>query len=180
MILRNWINLMSLNKTNYNKIKNSYGTYYTLSTMSNGAGYGCNDYKDRNSGAANSTNGLQWGGICLGSGTTSPTVNDIDLESTIYTLTDDAHSNNTQAAKTWEGYSTLTFEQQVTNNTASPITITEVGVYAQPGNSNYYGFLFTRDTISPVTIGVGESKTFIVTIDLADMSTNTQTIVETE
>lgn len=172
MILRNWINLMTLSKNNYNKIKNTYGNTYTLSSMSNGGGYGCNDYKDRNSGATNSTNGLLWGGICLGSGTTIPTINDIDLENTIYTLTDDAHSNSTQLSKTWEGYSTLTFEQQVTNNTTSPITINEVGVFVTPGNTSFYSFLFARDTISPVTIGVGESKTFIVTIDLADMSTS--------
>ena len=173
MILRNYCNKVQWLRT----ISGNYQHYYKLTsgTIKNAnelqqppSSASCNAYGENNSNNV----ALNYLAIALGSGTTAPTFDDYKLETPILTLTDGGHSLN--IGSDYSNNSTCTYQQIVTNNTEAPITVSEVGIvtaYSATTASNYASILFTRDIITPVTIGVGETKTFVVTIDFADMST---------
>lgn len=170
MLLKNFINYLSLTKHDSdNMVKNCAGNMQKLYLQTSSINIGsipCNIY--------NTTGGsyifLSDVGIVLGSGTTAPTFNDYKIEAPITTLT--AGGNSTTRGSGYDTYSTSIFTQTVVNNTASPITVNEIGLFTRNSNDSGCSVLFTRDIISPVTIGVGERKTFVVTIDLAEMSTS--------
>lgn len=118
--------------------------------------------------------GTNYIGLAIGSGTTPVTFDDYKIEQPNTTLTDGGHY-----LKVGTGYgnnSICVYTQIVTNETSDPITISELGVMGAPSENNadasYSQVLYTRDVITPVTIGVGETKTFILKIDLAEMSTS--------
>ena len=62
--------------------------------------------------------------------------------------------------------------QSVKNATTSDITISEIVLFA--GN-NYSSIIFTRNVITPVTLAPNESKTFVVSINFEELSTQVQT-----
>lgn len=113
-------------------------------------------------------------GLAIGSGTTPVTFDDYKIEQPNTTLTDGGHYLKIGAE--YGNNSICVYTQIVTNETSDPITISELGVMgaydANTPSSSWSQVLYTRDVITPVTIGVGETKTFILTIDLAEMSTS--------
>lgn len=113
-------------------------------------------------------------GLAIGSGTTPVTFDDYKIEQPNTTLTDGGH---TLTVGTGYGNNSIcVYTQTVTNETSDPITISELGVMgaysANAPSTSYSQVLYTRDVITPVTIGVGETKTFVLTIDFAEMSTS--------
>ena len=167
MLLRNFINCISLTRHDSdNMVKNCAGSMqklYMSATNYQLQSYNCNDYRESGS------QYIYWNGIGLafGFGTTEPTINDYKIETPITTLT--AGGNSLVNGNSYETYSTVTFTQTVNNATADAITINEIGIY---GGTAGISTLFSRDVISPVTIAPNESKTFVVTIDLTQMSTS--------
>jgi len=112
-------------------------------------------------------------GLAIGSGTTPVTFDDYKIEQPNTTLTDGGHY-----LKVGTGYgnnSICVYTQIVANETSDPITISELGVMGaysvDTPDRSHSQVLYTRDVITPVTIGVGETKTFVLTIDFAQMST---------
>ena len=195
MLLRNFINSMSctiLNGSNTNTrwvdVKNNGTSYGNPSCIGFYANNGLNQYKEEYTSTSGSggTN-IQYIDMALGAGTTAPTIDDYKMENALVNvLTDVSHTCprvNDTSSITRPGWSNLVFTQTVVNNTENPVTVTEIGLFGHL-NDTYTPVkpvvLYTRDVISPVTIGVGETKTFVVSIDLTEMSTNAQTIVETE
>ena len=77
------------------------------------------------------------------------------------------------SGQTFDTYSHLTWTQTVTNNTSDSVTVTEIGLFGRLSSAVTQSkpcMLYTRDIISPVTIAPGETKTFVVTIDLTQMA----------
>lgn len=175
MLLRNYCNSLQWKQTvggNYqNYIKTTAGViknYNFITQVPTSASFKAYAEYDKNSVATT------YIGLAIGSGTTPVTFDDYKIEQPNTTLTDGGHS-----LKVGTGYgnnSICVYTQIVTNETSDPITISELGVMsaysADYQDSNYAQVLYTRDVITPVVIGVGETKTFVVTIDLAQMSTS--------
>ena len=105
--------------------------------------------------------------IYLGTGNVTPTIDDYKLSGELVTgLT--SQVQNTSATN-----NSFTFSAIAINNTESPVTIKEIGL---GGNTNGATgvFLLTRDVLAtPVTINVGDSKTFSITIDLRSLTDTT-------
>ena len=186
MILRNFINAVSCSivnssntSTRWVDVKNNGTTYGNPSCSGTYANNGLNQYKEEYTSTSGSggTN-IQYMDIALGTGTTAPTIDDYKMENAlINVLTDVSHkspytSDTSQITRL--GWSNLVFTQTVKNETENPVTVTEIGLFGHL-NDTYTPVkpivMYTRDVISPVTIGVGESKTFVLTIDFAEMST---------
>lgn len=185
MLLRNFINACSAyiingsnTPTRWVDVKNN-GTANGMPTATGiYANNGLNQYKEEytSTSASGSTN-IQYMDIALGTGTTAPTIDDYKMENALVNvLTDVSHkspytSDTSQITRL--GWGNLVFTQTVKNETVNPVTVTEIGLFGHL-NDVYTPakpiVLYTRDVISPVTIGVGETKTFIVTIDLTQMS----------
>lgn len=117
----------------------------------------------------------QWSafGIVLGTGTTAPTINDYKMESYIPSSTLSYVGSTITlpiTATEWANAGALSLTQTVANNTENPVTVTELGVYnGRTSSATGYCALLTRDVISPVTIQPNETKTFIISWDLADI-----------
>lgn len=168
MILRNWIN----------KIVGSTGTYYPTVkttggiTQNHSLGLGssteiyADNYKENSDNLPSSSLAI---GLAIGSGTTTPTINDFKMENAIITNLNAAGAMRSIVANTNSSIVTLT--QPITNTGESSITVSEVGVFAAYNTSGAC-MLLSRDIISPVTIAPNESKTFVLTIDFAEMSTS--------
>ena len=104
--------------------------------------------------------------ICVGSGTTPPTVDDYKLENPLLDLTYQGGVLNYQG-------NTLIYSGIVTNNTTAPVTINEVGVHASSSSSSSSSSgsaLLIRTVLQePITLAVGDSRTFSVAVDLDKM-----------
>lgn len=169
MILLNWLNRCNLIDKSKLRIKRTSGSliiglppeYYSgIAT--------CNDYIT----ASNSSGFyLEKVGIALGSGTTQPTKEDYKIETPITTLTSNGAGNNIRQSGVYLSDYIITATQNVVNNTSNTITISEIGLFI--GNSSGC-ILLTRDVIAPVTLAVGESKTFILSVDFEQLSTSAQ------
>lgn len=116
-------------------------------------------------------------GIVVGTGSTAPTYNDYKMESAVDPSIV-SYTSNFLASPPTDTKSQITdpmvvtFTQNITNNSGNDITIKEVGLFKCTGSTDCASILITRDVISPVTITPNETKTFIVTMDFAQMSTN--------
>lgn len=169
MLLRNFINMMSLRSNKYTKYTsgdtNNKPAYSTSLTS-----YGCNNY-GTNYMSSTSYRTIGALAIALGSGTTAPTIDDTTMGNPITTLTDVSHTCSSTIESSYLTQHLVTLTQTVKNETENSVTITEIGVF---GCYSVNVTMFTRDIISPVTIGVGETKTFVVTIDLDQLSTSVQ------
>lgn len=112
-------------------------------------------------------------GIVLGTGTTPPTIDDYKMESYIpegtLSYTGSSFTLPLENGE-WANNGTFSLTQTVANNTETPITVTELGVY-NSGNTgtSIKCILLTRDIIDPITIRPNETKTFIVSWDLSDI-----------
>lgn len=98
-------------------------------------------------------------GIAFGSGTTPPQKTDYKLENHITTgLTYSGdNTNNVDGVVNWV--------QTVQNTSTAQITITEVGLFSNAGES-LKTFLLTRTVLdTPVVLQPNEVKTFTITID---------------
>lgn len=109
--------------------------------------------------------------IFLGTGNTAPTIDDYKLSGELITgLT--SQVQNTSATN-----NSITFSATATNNTDAPVTIKEIGLGGYKSASGACVVLLTRDVLAtPVTLNVGDSKTFSITIDfrsLTDTTVNT-------
>ena len=107
--------------------------------------------------------------IFVGNGTTAPTIDDLDLESEINTLTKMSGGNTTStgyAGNTYENNYIGNIYATFKNDTANNITVTELGVKADNINisGSYKQVLMIRETFDPVVIAPGETYSFSVTI----------------
>lgn len=169
MILLNWLNRCNLIAKGELRIKKTNGglviglplEYYSSIAT-------CNDYHTTSTSYGFSLDKV---GIALGSGTTQPTKEDYKIETPITTLTSNGASNNIRQSGVYLSDYIITATQNVVNNTSNAITISEIGLFT--GNSSGC-ILLTRDVIAPVTLAVGESKTFILSVDFEQLSTSTQ------
>lgn len=169
MIVRNWINkIVGSNGTSIPTVKGTYGnTYYHSLALTVSTALYADNYNE-NSGEISNTRSLGLA-IAIGSGTTAPTINDYKMENAITSSLNTAGATRNTVANT--SGSTVTLTQPITNIGESSITVSEVGVfgaYVADGPC----ILLARDVISPITIAPNESKTFVVTIDFAEMSTS--------
>lgn len=188
MLLRNWINSSSgriAGNDNgiINRWKDTQGriTQYGVFGDGGSAVYtqeaNCNNYVEHDYGSTSGSASPQYMRICLGSGSTPPTFDDYKMENAIVGILDSANVSSPYASsgQTFDSYSHLTWTQTVINYTNNNVTVNEIGIFGCLLNSttqNKPCVLYTRDVIDPVTITPGEAKTFVVTIDLTQMSTN--------
>ena len=109
--------------------------------------------------------------MVLGTGDTPPTVEDYKLSGELIT------SLTYQGQPTLNDNNSLTYSILVTNNTEQPVTIKEVclAIGTEPiANNSGAAALLTRDVLpNPVTLNVGDSKTFSITIDFRSLTDTT-------
>lgn len=128
------------------------------------------------SNAGVNTGGFGWGSgknvrnlmtgmtLVVGSGTTEPTVNDIKMEALVSSLSVVTSSNSGNRAISYDDNFIYTLSKTFRNNTANPITITELGAYSQELPNNLGVIMYAREVISPVTIQPGATYSFSITI----------------
>lgn len=108
--------------------------------------------------------------IVLGSGNNDPTLNDYCIEDEIEGLTVISSvipNRDSSGTLPYDNNYILSATLTVKNNTNNPIVVKEVGYYAYFdsscwGDNKYY--MVARDVITPVTIAVGKTYTFSMTI----------------
>jgi hypothetical protein len=109
--------------------------------------------------------------MVLGTGDTPPTVEDYKLSGELIT------SLTYQGQPTLNDNNSLTYSILVTNNTKQPVTIKEVCLAIGTGtisSKSGAAVLLTRDVLpNPVTLNVGDSKTFSITIDFRSLTDTT-------
>lgn len=110
--------------------------------------------------------------MALGTGDTPPTVEDYKLSGELIT------SLTYQGRTTLNDNNSLTYSILVTNNTEQPVTIKEVclalGTASVNSSSSGAAALLTRDVLAtPVTLNVGDSKIFSITIDFRSLTDTT-------
>lgn len=123
----------------------------------------------------NTSDNTSWGTaysyMVLGTGDTPPTVEDYKLSGELIT------SLTYQGQPTLNDNNSLTYSILVTNNTEQPVTIKEVCLAIGTGataNDSGAAALLTRDVLpNPVTLNVGDSKTFSITIDFRSLTDTT-------
>ena len=176
MFTRNMVGKITITTSNAIKVYKltsnvMFGRQYNGPIASQATNNGALTYNDTATTASSSN--FYYFGIVLGTGTTAPTINDYKMESYIPEGTLSYTGSSLTLPLTdgeWANNGTFSLTQTVANNTNSPVTVTELGVY----NSGATGttkacILLTRDVISPVTIAPNETKTFIISWDLADI-----------
>ena len=106
--------------------------------------------------------------IYLGTGNTTPTTDDYKLSGDLITgLTSQAQDGTATN-------NSITYSAIATNNTESPVTIKEIGLGGYAIGSYACAVLLTRDVLAtPVTLNVGDSKTFSITIDFRSLTDTT-------
>lgn len=116
----------------------------------------------------NSSWGFTASQIYLGTGNVTPTIGDYKLSGELITgLT----SQEEQAAA---NNNSITFSAIATNNTESPVTIKEIGLGGYYTGNTPFVVLLTRDVLAtPVTLNVGDSKRFSITIDFRSLTDTT-------
>lgn len=106
--------------------------------------------------------------IYLGTGNVTPTIDDYKLSGELVT------GLTSQEKSTTANNNSITFSAIATNNTESPVTIKEIGLGGYFTGSTPCVFLLTRDVLTtPVTLNVGDSKTFSITIDFRSLTDTT-------
>lgn len=158
------------------EIKTTGGTVYNPSSknfpQTDGLGSGCNICTSGTSYDSTNiiTSNFNFSGceIYLGTGNVTPTIGDYKLSGELITgLT--SQKRNTTATN-----NSITFSAIATNNTESPVTIKEIGLGGYYSGSKASVVLLTRDVLAtPVTLNVGDSKTFSITIDLRSLTDTT-------
>lgn len=108
------------------------------------------------------------GEIYLGTGNVTPTIDDYKLSGELVT------GLTSQQKSTTANNNSITFSAIATNNTESPVTIKEIGLGGYLTGSTPSVVLLTRDVLAtPVTLNVGDSKTFSITIDFRSLTDTT-------
>lgn len=106
--------------------------------------------------------------IYLGTGNVTPTIGDYKLSGDLIT------GLTSQEQKTTATNNSITFSAIATNNTESPVTIKEIGLGGYFSGTGGFVVLLTRDVLAtPVTLNVGDSKTFSITIDFRSLTDTT-------
>lgn len=106
--------------------------------------------------------------IYLGTGNVTPTIDDYKLSGELVT------GLTSQKKSTTANNNSITFSAIATNNTESPVTIKEIGLGGYFTGSTPFVVLLTRDVLAtPVTLNVGDSKTFSITIDFRSLTDTT-------
>jgi hypothetical protein len=145
---------------------------YMKSPLINGLSSDCGIYTD--AGNYDSTSiptspfAFQGGQIFLGTGNVTPTIDDYKLSGELVT------GLTSQEKSTTANNNSITFSAMATNNTESPVTIKEIGLGGYNTSSTPCVFLLTRDVLTtPVTLNVGDSKIFSITIDFRSLTDTT-------
>lgn len=106
--------------------------------------------------------------IYLGTGNVTPTIGDYKLSGELIT------GLTSQKQSTTATNNSITFSAIATNNTESPVTIKEIGLGGYFSGTGPFVVLLTRDVLAtPVTLNVGDSKTFSITIDFRSLTDTT-------
>lgn len=101
--------------------------------------------------------------IYLGTGNVTPTIDDYKLSGELIT------GLSSQEQSTTATNNSITFSAIATNNTDAPVTIKEIGLGGRFGSN--FAVLLTRDVLAtPVTLNVGDSKRFSITIDFRSLT----------
>lgn len=111
--------------------------------------------------------------ICLGSGTTPPTIDDYCLESVITNKDSITYSTSNISCQRTD--TKIIYSATINNTCSEDIVFTEVMLtdkYDANASGTPCTFALTRDVISPVTIPAGGSKTIAIVIDFAAMATS--------
>ena len=111
--------------------------------------------------------------ICLGSGTTPPTIDDYCLESVI--TNKDSITYSTSNISCQRADTKIIYSAAINNTCSEDIVFTEVMLtdkYDANASGTPCTFALTRDVFSPVTIPAGGSKTITIVIDFAAMATS--------
>lgn len=116
----------------------------------------------------NGSFGFTWYRIYLGTGNVTPTIGDYKLSGELIT------GLTSQEQSTTATNNSITFSATATNNTESPVTIKEIGLGGEYTGNSPFVVLLTRDVLAtPVTLNVGDSKTFSITIDFRSLTDTT-------
>lgn len=110
-----------------------------------------------------SNNDFRFYEVRVGSGTTEPTMDDVDLEAYVSSLT--KISNTEKYPSDYDANYIASYTTSFKNNTDVDVTISEIGVfyaYQYSGVSNIC--MVAREVISPVTIAPQKTYTFSMTI----------------
>lgn len=106
--------------------------------------------------------------IYLGTGNVTPTIGDYKLSGELIT------GLTSQEQDTTATNNSITFSAIATNNTESPVTIKEIGLGGYLSGVQPFVVLLTRDVLAtPVTLNVGDSKRFSITIDFRSLTDTT-------
>lgn len=106
--------------------------------------------------------------IYLGTGNVTPTIDDYKLSGELVT------GLTSQGQSTTANNNSITFSATATNNTDAPVTIKEIGLGGYISGKTPCVVLLTRDVLAtPVTLNVGDSKTFSITIDFRSLTDTT-------
>lgn len=106
--------------------------------------------------------------IYLGTGNVTPTIDDYKLSGELVT------GLTSQKQSTTADNNSITFSAIATNNTESPVTIKEIGLGGYIDGNTPCAVLLTRDVLAtPVTLNVGDSKRFSITIDFRSLTDTT-------
>ena len=106
--------------------------------------------------------------IYLGTGNVTPTIDDYKLSGELVT------GLTSQEQQTSATNNSITFSAIATNNTDAPVTIKEIGLGGYFSGTGPFVVLLTRDVLAtPVTLNVGDSKTFSITIDFRSLTDTT-------
>lgn len=106
--------------------------------------------------------------IYLGTGNVTPTIDDYKLSGELVT------GLTSQQQSTTANNNSITFSAIATNNTESPVTIKEIGLAGYRAGTAGFVVLLTRDVLpTPVTLNVGDSKRFSITIDFRSLTDTT-------
>lgn len=106
--------------------------------------------------------------IYLGTGNVTPTIGDYKLSGELIT------GLTSQKQSTTADNNSITFSAIATNNTDAPVTIKEIGLGGYFSGATPFVVLLTRDVLpTPVTLNVGDSKIFSITIDFRSLTDTT-------
>ena len=106
--------------------------------------------------------------IYLGTGNTTPTPDDYKLSGDLIT------GLTSQSQYGTANNNSITYSATATNNTNAPVTIKEIGLGGYVSGNYSCVLLITRDVLAtPVTLNVGDSKTFSITIDFRVLTDTT-------
>lgn len=158
------------------EIKTTGGTVYNSSYRNYPQILGLNNFCNIHTGGKNydstsiTTSNFNFTGceIYLGTGNVTPTIDDYKLSGELVT------GLTSQKQDTSANNNSITFSAIATNNTESPVTIKEIGLGGYVNGNTPFVVLLTRDVLpTPVTLNVGDSKRFSITIDFRSLTDTT-------